>query len=76
MVDRDAHPDLDTLTEDFWMFDERRVAVMRYDEHERFVGTEDPVDPIETYVARRDLVMRYAVPFDQWVAEHKDQLAV
>ncbi|MGH3922729.1 MAG: DUF6879 family protein, partial [Pseudonocardiaceae bacterium] len=62
LVDRDVHPDLATLTEDFWMFDKRRVAVMRYDEQERFVEVADPTEPIETYIARRDLAMKYAVP--------------
>lgn len=75
MVDRDVHPDLATLTEDFWMFDEQRVAVMRYDELERFVGAEEPTVPLETYIARRDLAMKYAVPFEQWMVEHRDRLA-
>ncbi|MGH4019260.1 MAG: DUF6879 family protein [Pseudonocardiaceae bacterium] len=74
MVDRDAHPDLATLTEDFWMFDEQRVAVMRYDEQERFMEAADPTEPIETYIARRDLAMKYAVPFEQWMAEHRHRL--
>ena len=74
LVDRDAHPDLATLTEDFWMFDEQRVAVMRYDEQERFVEVAEPTEPIEVYIARRDLAMKYAVPFEQWMAEHRDRL--
>ena len=74
MVDREVHPDLAALTEDFWMFDEQRVAVMRYDEQERFVGAEDPTEPIETYIARRDLAMKYAVPFERWMFEHRDRL--
>lgn len=65
MVDREFHPDLATLTEDFWMFDEQRVAVMHYDDHERFIEAVAPTDPVETYIARRDLAMKYAVPFDQ-----------
>lgn len=75
MVDREAHPDLATLTEDFWMFDEQRVAVMCYDDQERFVEATWPTEPIEAYLARRDLAMKYAVPFDQWMAEHRDRLA-
>lgn len=75
LVDRDVHPDLATLTEDFWMFDEQRVAVMHYNEQERFIGTAEPSEPIETYVTRRDLAMRYAVPFHQWMAEHRDRMA-
>lgn len=75
LVDRDAHPELATLTEDFWMFDEQRVVVMRYDNQERFVEAADPTEPIEAYIARRDLAMKHAVPFEQWMAEHRDRLA-
>ncbi|HEU0087418.1 MAG TPA: hypothetical protein VFQ77_07185 [Pseudonocardiaceae bacterium] len=75
LVDRDAHPDLASLTEDFWMFDEQRVAVMRYDDQERFVEAAEPAEPIEVYIARRDLAMKYAVPFEQWMAEHRDRMA-
>lgn len=57
------------------MFDEQRVLVMRHDDQERFVGAADPTEPIETYIARRHLAMRYAVPFEQWMAEHRDRLA-
>lgn len=75
LVDREAHSDLAELTEDFWMYDEQRVAVMRYDEQERFIGAEDPIESIETYIARRDLAMKYAVPLEQWMVEHRDRLA-
>lgn len=74
MVDRDVHPDLATLTEDFWMFDEEIVAVMNYDDNEAFVGATAPVDPVADYIARRDLAMAHAVPFDRWMHEHKGRL--
>ena len=74
LVDRDVHSDLAELTEDFWMYDEQHVAVMRYDEQERFVGAENPLKSIETYIARRDLAMKYAVPLEQWMVEHRDRL--
>ncbi|MGH3477643.1 MAG: DUF6879 family protein [Pseudonocardiaceae bacterium] len=75
MADREAHPDLATLTEDFWMFDEQRVAVMCYDDQERFVEAAEPTEPLEIYIARRDLAMKHAVPFEQWMVEHRDRLA-
>lgn len=75
LVDRDSHPDLAGLTEDFWMYDEQRVAAMHYDELERFIGATEPSEPIETYIARRDLAMKYAVPLEQWMAEHRDRMA-
>lgn len=74
LVDRDAHSDLAGLTEDFWMYDEQRVAVMRYDEEERFVEAVEPTESIETYIARRDLAMKYAEPLEQWISEHRDRL--
>ena len=75
MVDRETHADLATLTEDFWMFDEKRVALMRYDNQERFVEAAEPTESVDTYIARRHLAMKYAVPFEQWMAEHRDRLA-
>jgi hypothetical protein len=74
LVDRDAHPDLATLTEDFWMFDEKIVGVMNYDESEAFIGATAPTEAVAEYIARRDLAMAYAVPFDQWMHEHKARL--
>ena len=56
------------------MFDEQRVAVMRYDEQERFVEAAEPTEPIEVYIARRDLAMKYVVPFEQWMADHRDRM--
>jgi hypothetical protein len=74
MVDRTAHPDLATLTEDFWLFDERLAAVMRYDGNEAFVGAEESSEPVETWIARRDLAMKYAIRFERWMAEHQEWL--
>jgi hypothetical protein len=74
MVDRYAHPDLAHLTEDFWMFDDDHVAVMNYDENEAFIGAYRPTLPVAEYRARRDLAMRHAVPFDQWMHEHRDRI--
>lgn len=75
LVDRETHPALAGLVEDFWMYDEQRVAVMHYDEQERFLQAAEPSEPIETYIARRDLAMKYAVPLEQWMAEHQDRLS-
>ncbi|MGQ0773410.1 MAG: hypothetical protein ACT4NY_03175 [Pseudonocardiales bacterium] len=56
-------------------WDAWQVAAMHYDEQERFVEAAEPTEPIETYIARRDLAMKYAVPFEQWMAEYRDRLA-
>ncbi|MGH3521321.1 MAG: hypothetical protein ACRDU4_00510 [Mycobacterium sp.] len=49
-------------------------VVMRYHDQERFIEAADPTEPIETYIARRDLAMKHAVPFEQWMAKHRDRL--
>ncbi|HEU0087420.1 MAG TPA: hypothetical protein VFQ77_07195 [Pseudonocardiaceae bacterium] len=71
VVWRDAHPDLAELVEDFWMLDEELIAIMRYDEEKRFVEVVQPTEPLETYMARRDLAMKHAVPLEQWMAKHE-----
>lgn len=70
VVWRDAHPDLTKLVKDFWMLDEDLVAVMRYNEGKRFIEAVQPAEPVETYIARRNLAMKYAVPLEQWMAKH------
>jgi peptide subunit release factor 1 (eRF1) len=44
---------------------------MRYDEEKRFVEVVQPTEPLETYMARRDLAMKHAVPLEQWMAKHE-----
>ena len=68
VVWRDAHPDLTGLVDDFWMLDEDIVAIMRYDEEKKFIEATQPSEPVDAYVARRDLAMKHAVPLEQWVA--------
>ncbi|MGH3985151.1 MAG: DUF6879 family protein [Pseudonocardiaceae bacterium] len=75
VVWRETHSDLAELVEDFWMLDEQLVAIMRYDEDKRFTEVLQPMEPIETYVARRDLAMKYASPLEQWRDTHKDELS-
>ncbi|MGH8903746.1 MAG: DUF6879 family protein [Egibacteraceae bacterium] len=75
VVDRDAHPGLAGLVEDFWMVDEEFVAVMRYDADHRPLGPAEPSAPIDVYVAQRDLAVSVADPLDVWLAEHKKQLS-
>ncbi len=75
VVWRDAHPDLVGLGEDFWMLDEQLVAIMLYDDDKRFVELMQPTEPIEAYVARRNLAMTYASPLEQWRDDHRDELS-
>jgi hypothetical protein len=74
VVDRDAHPGLADLVEDYWMLDERLVVRMPFDQAGRPLGLLDPEEPIAAYVARRDLVMAHATPLDAWLAAHQEKL--
>ncbi len=74
VVLREADPELFTLTEDFWMLDERFVAIMRYDENNRPLGPAKPTESVETYVAHRKLALKHAVRLREWVADHKELL--
>jgi hypothetical protein len=75
MVARRAeHPELATLTEDFWMFDESFVAIMNYDREHRPTGPTEPDRPIAEYVAQRDLALAHATPLNEWMTEHPELL--
>jgi hypothetical protein len=73
IADRDAHPPLTGLTEDFWLFDvdtDQGVAVfLRYDEDGRFLGAEraDHPDAIARCRAQRDLALALAVPLEEYL---------
>lgn len=71
VVDRGAHPDLAGLTEDFWLFDDRAAAVMRYDRDGRPLGP--AAADVDSSRARRDLALAHARPLDQWLAAHQLQ---
>lgn len=72
VVWRDAHPDLASLVEDFWMLDEDFVAIMRYDEEKHFAEAVQPSEPVEAYITRRDLAMKHAVPLHAWLARNQE----
>lgn len=64
IADRAAHPDgLADLTEDFWIFDGRTVAVMSYDPDGRFLGATVAEDP-EPYLRLRERAVASSVPID------------
>jgi hypothetical protein len=75
VVDRDAHPGLANLTEDYWMLDERLVVRMPFDQEGRPLGLLDPDEPLAAYIARRDLAMAHATPLDAWLADHRERLS-
>ncbi|MGI5338312.1 DUF6879 family protein [Streptomyces sp. CA-181903] len=56
---------------DFWLFDSKTAAVMRYDDQGAFLGAEIlPQSMAEEYVRRRDTALAQAEPFVSWWAEH------
>jgi hypothetical protein len=59
---------------DFWLFDSRLVALMRFDREGRLHGVELTDEP--QVVARccywRDAALHRATPFERYVAEHGD----
>lgn len=67
-LDRTAHADLEALREDFWLFDERDLILMRYDPDGRYLGAERATDPdLGEYLRRRDLALAHAVPLRDYV---------
>ncbi|MGW7294681.1 DUF6879 family protein [Streptomyces xiamenensis] len=58
---------------DFWMFDEKTVAVMHYDASYAFIGTETlPAEQVDDFLGYRDLAMAHAEPFFSWWRRHGD----
>ena len=61
------------IDEDFWLIDDRLVAVMHYDEGGRYLGaTEAPAAEVPRYRAARDASWAAAVPFSVWWAAHPE----
>jgi hypothetical protein len=60
-------PDLGLPKQDFWLFDERAVVVMAYDDDGNQLGREllENTDPA-SYVAWKRLALDLAVPFDSY----------
>lgn len=57
--------------EDFWLFDDTKVARMHYDAEGRYVGAELlPKSEAPQYCRYRDLAVAAAVPFDEYWSAH------
>jgi hypothetical protein len=57
--------------DDFWLFDSRLVALLRFDEDDQLLDVELITEPAEVlrYVQARDAAMHHAVPYDEFVAQ-------
>lgn len=59
VVDRDTHPDLTDLHEDFWLYDDETAVRMVYNDEGRFLHPE-LIDAVEPYRQMRDISLRHA----------------
>ncbi|MFF4080055.1 DUF6879 family protein [Streptomyces sp. NPDC001777] len=64
-ADRSALP-----AEDFWIFDSRLVALLRFDDADNLLDIELITEPAEVvrYCVVRDAAMHHAVPYDRFAA--------
>ena len=67
VVDRDDHPDLADLHEDFWLYDDEIGVRMIYDDKDHFLYPE-LIDGIEPYRKMRDTTLRHAEPLTDYLA--------
>jgi hypothetical protein len=74
VVDRDAHPDLADLNEDFWLLDGRLAVRMLYDQEGRLLDRKEADESADVYLARRDLAMAHAQPLAVWLATHRERM--
>jgi hypothetical protein len=71
IAERDRHPDLGNLREDFWLFDDRLVVAMRYDADGRWLGVDlGPESELDRYRRMRDLALAHAVPLAEHLTGH------
>ena len=67
VADRDEHPALAELHEDFWLFDDETVIRMIYDDEGHFLYPE-PIENIEPYRELRDTALRHSEPLTDYLA--------
>ncbi|MFB7253291.1 DUF6879 family protein [Streptomyces nojiriensis] len=66
----DASNPLDAVP-DFWLFDSKDTAVMRYDDAGGFLGADVlPQDEAAAFVAYRETALAHAEPFTDWCAKY------
>jgi uncharacterized protein DUF6879 len=75
IADRRAHPALDYLRRDFWLFDAETdhplAAVISYDPDGQYAGAAVTTEPAMIMACRatRDLARRHSVPLDAYLAQ-------
>jgi hypothetical protein len=73
LAERDDHPSLARLREDFWLIDDAVAVRMIYDGEGRFLRPER-ADDAEPYRVMRDLALRHAVPLDEYLVRRRPRL--
>lgn len=60
-------------TQDFWMFDDKTVVVMQYDDNGKYLGFEHVTDDskICDYVRIRDLAVEHSIDLPQFLAKYR-----
>lgn len=73
VLDLNDHPDLEPLPKlDWWMFDDQVVVRLDFNDDGTLAGHELVDDPdLGEYRRLRDLVSALAVPFTEYVADHR-----
>jgi hypothetical protein len=67
VVDRDAHPDLATPHEDFWLYDDE-IGVRMFCDAEGYFLYPELIDDLEPYREMRDTSLRHAEPLIDYLA--------
>ncbi len=67
VVDRDTHPDLAELHDDFWLYDDEIGVRMFYDDEGHFLYPE-LIDDLAPYREMRDTSLRHAEPLTDYLA--------
>lgn len=73
IAERNAHPDLELLREDFWLIDDAAAVRMVYDRDGRFIRPE-LVDDITPYRKARDTALRNSEPLSDFLTRTRVRL--
>jgi uncharacterized protein DUF6879 len=58
---------------DWWLFDDRAVVRLIYDEAGHFLGTDQDTTDVVTYCRRRDLALEHSIPFADYATRSARQ---
>jgi len=74
VADRATAPEaLGALTHDFWLLDEALAVVIEYDGDGRRLAMR-PTDDVASFIARRDVAMKHAIPLPDYLQSVRDEL--